>query len=103
MSHAYPEGPDQPDRLQELEPVHLSEFAAFRRPHSESLDGLVARDRGTRRLDPALNPHLARRVYSGPEGTIDLIPGPGLIYGEVTYANGQTLSTLMTAGWISSP
>lgn len=72
-------GDEDCERLAELEPGHRRAFRAFDRPAG-------ARDRTDRHRQrlvascaAPLNPDLARRVYDQEEGTIDLIPGPGLV------------------------
>jgi hypothetical protein len=86
------ESPGQPDRLRELESDHLAAFTAFRRPQNDAEKDLVAEDLATNRLDPELNPALARRVYSGSEGTIYLVPGPGLICCVAIGRSGEIIS-----------
>jgi hypothetical protein len=50
----------------------------------------------------SLNLRLARRAYSGPEGAVDLIPGPGLICVAAISATGERVSGVLSTGWISS-
>jgi hypothetical protein len=64
-------------RLRALEPSHIVSFSAFQRPAGPA-DSFVGQE-PTASLGPDLNPELARRVYDGPEGTIDLVPGPNSI------------------------
>lgn len=88
----------QPNRLRELEPAHLVAFTAFRRAQNDADEGLATDDSAASRLDSELNPGLARRVYSGSEGTIYLVPGPGRICCVATSASGETMiSTTLTA------
>jgi hypothetical protein len=78
------------DRLEALEPAHLEAFAAFRRPASAP-DSAVANEPTASQLHPSLNVRLARRVFQGEEGTVDLVPGPGSIcYVCITAATGET-------------
>jgi hypothetical protein len=63
--------------LRALEPSHIASFAAFQRPAGRA-DSSVGQE-PTASLGPDFNPELARRVYDGPEGTIDLVPGPNSI------------------------
>jgi hypothetical protein len=88
-----PDGPSprQPDRLRELEPAHLAAFTAFRRAQNEDEQVLVAGDLAGNRLEPELNPGLARRVYSDSEGTICLVPGPGRVCCVAISASGETV------------
>lgn len=83
--------PRQPARLRELEPAHLAAFTAFRRPQNDGEQGLLAGDLAGNRLEPELNPVLARRVYSGSEGTIFLVPGPGRVCCVAISASGETV------------
>jgi hypothetical protein len=71
-----PGGEQQPpDRVEALEPDQVAAFRAFRRP-PQSADHALRDDRLTASvLASHLNPDLARRVYDGVEGTIDLVPG----------------------------
>jgi hypothetical protein len=92
------ESPGQPDRLRELEPAHRAAFTAFRRAQNDAEKSLAAEDLAANPLDPELNPALARRVYSSSEGTIYLVPGPGLICCVAISTSGETLSgTTLTA------
>lgn len=83
--------PRQPDRLRELEPAHLAAFTAFRRAQNDGEKGLVAEDLAGSRLEPELNPALARRVYSGSESTIYLVPGSGRVCCVAISVSGETV------------
>jgi hypothetical protein len=90
--------PHGPDRLLELEPAHLAAFRAFTRPQTDAERRLVAEDLGANRLEPGLNPALARRVYSGSEGRIYLVPGPGRVCCVAISTSGETMrGTTLTA------
>lgn len=91
MSDPDDEAPRQPDRLRELEPAHLAAFTGFRRPQNDAEKGLVAEDIAAGGLDCPLNPALARRVYSGSEGAIYLVPGPGLVCCVAISTSGETV------------
>jgi hypothetical protein len=66
-------------RLNALEPAHVDAFRAFQRPAEPADQSLSDQPAPAHGLGPELNRDLARRVYEGPEGTIDLVPGPGAI------------------------
>jgi hypothetical protein len=66
-------------RLNALEPAHVDAFRAFQRPAGPADQGLSDQPAAAHGLGPELSRDLARRVYDGPEGTIDLVPGPGAI------------------------
>lgn len=77
------------------EPAHLAAFTAFRRAQNDAEKGLVAEDVAANRPEPELNPTLVRRVYSGPEGTIYLVPGPGRVCCVAISTSGETTVTAL--------
>jgi hypothetical protein len=80
-----------PDRLHALEPEHLAAFDAFRRPVTSDDHQIASEPSATDHLHPSLNVNLARRVYAGENGSIDIVPGPGTICVVAIYANtGET-------------
>ena len=82
-------------RLDALENAHRAAFGAFARPTSEA-------DRRARivvagqSIGPTGNPELAKRVYEGREGTIDLVPGRGSIACVVVRPSGESFSGATT-------
>jgi hypothetical protein len=81
------------------DPAQVAAFAAFRRPvvkadHSLTDDPVTASD-----LRPGVDPVLARRVYAGSEGTLDIVPGHGTltfisIGADDSAVAGQTTTAL---------
>jgi hypothetical protein len=65
-------------RLRGLEPARVAAFIAFRRAVREA-DRSIAHGAAAHRVVRREDLALARRVYDGVEGTIDLVPGPGTI------------------------
>lgn len=92
-----------PDRLKALEPSHVAAFDAFARPAAPADLRVVDEPTATGHLHPSLNTDLARRVYSGEHGSIDIIPGPGTICFVAIYAGrdettiGHTTTALAAA------
>jgi hypothetical protein len=92
----------EPDRLDALEPDHLAAFDAFRRPARPD-DRKIAEHVFHSGLHPSLNVDLARRVYTGEKGSIDIIPGPGTVFVVAIYAKtcettgGHTSTSLAAA------
>lgn len=81
-----------------IEADQLAALRAFRRPPSDADQGLKAEPLAASALPSGMNLDLARRVYAGPEGTIDLVPGRGVI-GCVVFVAGtgeRTTGTLPT-------
>jgi hypothetical protein len=92
--------PDRDDeRLEEPEPAHKAAFGAFRRSPRPA-DLALRYDHFARSdLPPEVNPDLARRVYDGSEGTIDLVPGRhGICCVAMSSPNGaKFVGTLLVA------
>jgi hypothetical protein len=88
-----PDEPPPAGRLDALEPGQVAGFRAFQRPSTSADHALRDNDTAASALAPHLNPDLARRVYTGVEGTIDLVPGPNTICCVVTGAGtGERIS-----------
>jgi hypothetical protein len=66
-------------RLQALEPAQMAAFTAFQRAQRPADFGLREDSFAALPLEPRLNVELARRVYDGADGTLDLVPGPDMI------------------------
>ncbi len=87
-----------------VEADQVAALRAFRRPPSDIDRGLVTEPSAASGLPPGMNLKLARRVYAGPEGTIDVVPGPGLIGCVVRVAgtgeriSGSTTTELVARG-----
>jgi hypothetical protein len=78
-------------RLCALQAAHGAAFAAFARPQGEAdRRGTIAVASHT--IGPTGNPALTRRVYEGPEGTIDLVPGLDSIACVVIRSSGESFS-----------
>jgi hypothetical protein len=74
------------------DPAQVAAFAAFRRPvvkadHSLTDDPVTASD-----LRPGVDPVLARRVYAGSEGTLDIVPGHGTLTFISIGADGSAVA-----------
>jgi hypothetical protein len=81
----------EPARLEALEPEHLAAFDAFRRPATPADRQVADEPTAATHVNPSLNTDLARRVYAGDRGSIDIIPGPGTICCVAIYATtGET-------------
>jgi hypothetical protein len=87
-----------------LEREQVAAFRAFQRPRTSEDEALSADPGAVSALGPYLNADLSRRVYAGPEGTIDLVPGPGTICCIVAAGrtgervSGTTLTELVARG-----
>lgn len=76
-----------------LERGQVAAFRAFQRARTPDDDALSADPAIVSALGPDLNPDLSRRVYLGPEGSIDLVPGPGAVCCIVAAAEtGERIS-----------
>ena len=85
------------DWIEELEPDQVAAFRAFQRVPTKADHGLENDPSAVSALSPSMNTNLARRAYAGPEGTIDLVPGPGTIGCVVTVADtGERMSGTTT-------
>lgn len=85
-----------------VEADQVAALRAFRRPPSDSDRGLMTEPSAASGLPPGMNLNLARRVYTGLEGTIDLVPGPGLIGCVVRVAGtGERMSGSTTTGLVA--
>lgn len=81
----------EPDRLDALEPEHVAAFDAFRRPPTPADRKVADEPTASGSMHSSLNTDLARRVYAGEKGSIDIIPGPGTVCVVAIYANtGET-------------
>lgn len=90
-------------RLDALEPGQIAAFRAFRRPRTVADEALAADSEAVARLGRDLSPELSRRVYVGAEGTLELVPGPGIMCCVVAVAGTSerisgTTSTELAAG-----
>ena len=87
-----------------VEADQVAALRAFRRPPTTADRGLMAQPSAASGLPRGMNLNLARRVYAGPEGTIDLVPGPGLIGCVVRVAgtgertSGSTTTEIVARG-----
>ncbi len=90
-----PSGEEDRTQLDVLEDAHRAAFAAFARPVSEADRRATAAVVG-HSIGPTANPELARRVYEGSEGTIDLVPGRGSIACVVIRPSGESFSGATT-------
>jgi hypothetical protein len=77
------------------EPAQIAAFAAFRRPVRPADRSLADDPIMASQLRSELDLELARRVYTGPEGTLDIVPGHGTmtfisISVDGSSASGQT-------------
>ena len=85
-----------------VEADQVAALSAFRRPPSHTDRSLMTEPSAASGLPPGMNLSLARRVYAGPEGTIDLVPGPGLIGCVVRVAGtGERMSGSTTTGLVA--
>jgi hypothetical protein len=90
--------------IEAVEADQVAALRAFRRPPSDIDRGLMTEPSAASGLPSGMNLNLARRVYAGPEGTIDLVPGPGLIGCVVRVAgtgermSGSTTTELVARG-----
>lgn len=82
---------DEPGRLESLEPAQVAAFRAFQRPTRAADHGLRDDRDYAAKLAPCLNPDLARRVYDGEDGTIDLVPSPDTVCCVVITSDGERL------------
>jgi hypothetical protein len=82
-------------RLGALENAHLTAFAAFARSTREA-DRRAAVAVAGHNVGPTANPKLAKRVYEGHEGTIDLVPGRGSIACVVICPSGESFAGATT-------
>lgn len=81
------------------DPAQVAAFAAFRRPvvkadHSLTDDPVTASD-----LRPGVDPVLARRVYAGSEGTLDIVPGHGTLTFISIGADGSAVADPIAMRW----
>lgn len=90
-----PSGEDDAIRLDALENAHRTAFAAFARPTGEA-DRRATTAVAGHSIGLTANPKLARRVYEGQEGTIDLVPGRGSIACVVSCPSGESFSGATT-------
>lgn len=87
-----------------VEADQVAALRAFGRPPTTADRGLMAQPSAAWGLPPGMNLSLARRVYAGREGTIDLVPGPGLIGCVVRVAgtdertSGSTTTEIVARG-----
>jgi hypothetical protein len=87
-----------------VEAHQVAALRAFQRPTTTADRGLMAQPSTASGLPPGMNLNLARRVYAGPEGTIDLVPGPGMIGCVVRVAgtdertSGSTTTEIVARG-----
>ena len=87
-----------------VEADQLAALRAFRRPPSDIDRGLTIEPSLASGLPSGMSLNLARRVYGGPEGTIDVVPGPGLIGCVVRVAgtgermSGSTTTEIVARG-----
>jgi hypothetical protein len=79
------------NRLSGLQDAHRAAFAAFTRPQGEA-DRRGAIVVASPSIGPTGNPALNRRVYEGPAGTIDLVPGLNSIACVVIRSSGESFS-----------
>lgn len=87
-----------------VEAEQVAALRAFQRPPSDADRGLMSEPSAASGLPPGTNLDLARRVYAGSEGTIDLVPGSGLIGCVVRVAgtgertSGSTTTEIVARG-----
>jgi hypothetical protein len=87
------DGQHSPDRLDALEPEQVAAFRAFRRPQNLADQAFLHDNSAASASRSHLNPDLARRVYDGVEGTINLVPGRNTICCVVIVAGtGEMIS-----------
>ncbi len=72
------------------DPALVAAFAAYRRPRRPGDDSIKTDQRLLARLAPGAHLELARRLYAGPEGTMDLVPGAGSISFLARKATGES-------------
>ena len=84
---------DGPASYDALEPEQVAAFRAFQRLRALEDEELSADAGAVSALGTDLNARLSRRVYTGPEGTIDLVPGRGSVCCIVAVAGtGERIS-----------
>jgi len=95
---------ETPASFHALEPEQVAAFTAYQRSRTFEDEALSADPAAVSRIGPHLNADLSRRVYAGPGGTIDLVPGPGAVCcivavaGTGEHISGTTSTELAARG-----